>query len=48
MTGWESLLNQFLQSLRDPAMITDLQGSIEFVNDNMLQLIGRSREHAVG
>ena len=47
-TGPESLLSQFLYSLPDPAVITDLRGSIELVNDDMLQLVGLSREQAVG
>ena len=47
-TGWESLLDQFLQSLPDPAMITDLQGSIRFVNDGMLHLVRLARDEAIG
>ncbi len=47
-TGWESLLDQILQHIPDPAMITGLQGSIVQVNDHMLRLIGLSREQAIG
>ena len=47
-TEWESLLDQFLQSLPDPAMITDLQGSIRFVNDGVLHLVRLSRDEAIG
>ncbi len=47
-TGWESLLDQVLQQIPDPAMITGLQGSVVQVNDHMLRLIGLSREQAIG
>lgn len=47
-TSYERLLAQFLQSLPDPAMVTDLQGSIEFVNDHMLKLVGLTEDQVVG
>ena len=46
--GWESLPKQFLESLIDPAMISDMQGKIAYVNDSMLKLIGLPRDQAVG
>ena len=46
--GWESLLNQILECLSDPAMISDAQGKIACVNGAMLKLTGLSREQAVG
>ena len=48
IADWERLLTQLIDSLPDPAMVTDTQGSIELVNDNMLQLTGLRREQAVG
>ena len=48
MTGLKSLLNQLLQAMLEPAMITDLQGGIELINDSMLRLVGLSRDQATG
>lgn len=47
-TDWEILLDQILQHIPDPAMVTGLQGSVVQVNDHMLSLIGLSREQAIG
>lgn len=47
-TSYERLLAQFLQSLPDPAMVSDLQGSIEFVNSQMLKLVGLTEDQVVG
>ena len=41
-------MTQLLDSLQDPAMVTDLQGTIELANDKMLQITGLSREQAIG
>ena len=46
--SWEDLQVNLIQSLPEPAMITDLQGSIEFVNDRMLQLVGLTQDETVG
>lgn len=40
--------NQILESLNAPAMPSDMQGKIAYVNDGMLHLIGLSREQVVG
>ena len=48
MAGWESLLDQVLQQIPDPAMITGMQGSVVQVNDHLLSLIGLIREQAIG
>ena len=48
IAAWERLLVQFLQSLPEPAMITDRQGSIEFVNNPMLLLVGLTEDQTVG
>ena len=48
MTGWKALLDQLLRALPEPAIITDLQGSIELVNDSMLQLVDLDQDKAIG
>ncbi len=48
MTGCIGLMAQLLESMTEAAMITDIQGRIELVNDSMLQLVGLSRDEAIG
>ena len=45
---WGRFLTQLLDSLPDPAMVTDLQGTIELANNKMLQMTGLQREQVIG
>jgi PAS domain S-box-containing protein len=45
---WGRFLTQLLDSLPDPAMVTDLQGTIELANNKMLQMTGLSESKSLG